>query len=364
MKQKTNSVIYSGVLLLLWLFSGSRVDAQHNVYFCGERIPVEKTFVAEKLMNVIRKQVPLVNMPALRKRANTYFPIAEMFLRKFGIPEDLKYLPIVESAFMATVRSSAGAHGFWQIMPGTAREYGLVMNDVIDEREDIYKASEVGCKLLRFHYDFYKKNYKIGSWVLAAAAYNNGVGNIDKAIRKQGTDYFSMQLNPETAVYVYKIIAIKELFEYPEIYMKNFGYNVFSTEAPKKVKAGGGDDDAAFRNIDVQVSQVENRSLEEKQKPPKYIPARIVGDYKKFKDGNLVKIVLDQDMTTPLGFSRKGYSFSVQGWLIDGRVYMDLGYGHYVTLYDNELKKGISLEELKGKRINVFLRNTGYSEEG
>lgn len=360
MKGRKNRLVRSA-LAVAFVAASLNLSAQHSVYFCGERIPVERSFVAEKLMNVIRKQVPLVNMPALRKRVMTYFPTVEKFLRLFGIPEDLKYLPIVESAFMASIRSSAGAHGFWQIMPETAKQYGMIMNSVTDEREDINKASEVGCKLLKFHYDFYKKRYNVGSWSLAAAAYNNGVGNIDKAIKRQGTDYFSMQLNPETAVYVYKIIAVKELFEYPEIYMKNFGYNVFATTAPKKVKDDGDDNDDAFKKIELEVS--ENKSLDRAPKPAKYVPAHIVGKYKKFKDGNLVKLELDQDMTTPLGYSRKGYSFSVPGWVIDGRVYMDLGYGHDVTLYDLDLQKGIPLDELKGSKVNVLLKNTGYSDD-
>lgn len=353
----------SFVCLLIALTPLTAMAQEHSVYFCGERIPVERSFVADKLMNIIRKQVPLVNLPALRKRAQLYFPIAEKYLRLFGIPEDLKYLPIVESGFMATVRSAAGAHGFWQIMPATARQYGMVMNEVIDEREDINKASEVGCKLLKFHYDFYKKRYGVASWTLSAAAYNNGIGNIDKAIRKQGTDYFSMQLNPETAAYVYKIIAVKELFEYPEIYMKSFGYNVFSATAPKKIKKGGDENDEAFRQIDLQVSSQENKSLEEKPKPPRYVVAHISGSHKKFKDGDLIKIVVDQDMTTNLGYSRKGYTFSVPGWIIDDRVFMDLGYGHSLTLFDTDLKKGIALEDLKKKNVNVMLKNTGYQEE-
>lgn len=349
------------VLLFFLLLMFNRATAQHSVFFCGERIPLEKSFVADKLMNVIRKQVPLVNMKSLRARTETYFPIVVKYLKLFNIPEDLKYLPIVESAFMASVRSHAGAHGFWQIMPATAAQYGMIMNDVVDEREDIFKASEVGCKLLRFHYDFYKKRYQVGSWVLAAAAYNNGIGNIDKAIKRQGTDYFSMNLNPETAAYVYKIIAVKELFEYPEIYIKNFGYNVFATDKPVKVKPGGDENDAAFSKIQLDVSETEAKSLEV-VKPAKYIPAKIIGSYKKFKDGNLVKIELEQDMTTPLGFSKKGYTFSVPGWIIDDRVFVDLGYGHELTLCDMGLQKGIALSELKGKKTGVMLRNTGYSD--
>ncbi|MBC7829314.1 MAG: lytic transglycosylase domain-containing protein [Chitinophagaceae bacterium] len=358
----TRSVKWLLILFIAFFTLSGNTDPQHNVYFCGDRIPVDREFVRDKLMNVIRRQVPVVNLPTLRKRADMYFPIVEKFLLKYGIPEDLKYLPIVESGFISNATSRVGAHGFWQIMPKTGVQYGLVMNDVTDERTDIYKASEVGCKLLRDNYNYIKKFHGVASWSLAAAAYNFGIGNITKTMKKQGSDYFAMQLNPETALYVYKIIAVKELFEYPELYMKNFGYNVFSTAAPKKMKEGGDDSDAAFAKINLEVSTQENKSLEKPARAPKYLVAHIEGKHKDFKDGNLIKIVLDEDLTTGLGFSRKGYSFSVQGWIINDRVYMDLGYGHEITLFDANLKKGIELNELKSKRVNILLKNTGYSD--
>src|SRR4030095_14130640 len=101
---------------------------QHEVFFCGERIPIEREFVADNLMNVIRKQVPLANLPSLRKRAELYFPTVEKYLRMYGIPLDLKYLPIVESGFVENARSRVGAYGFWPIMPGTAGDLGLVID--------------------------------------------------------------------------------------------------------------------------------------------------------------------------------------------------------------------------------------------
>jgi membrane-bound lytic murein transglycosylase D len=359
----TDSAKWILILFIAFFTLSGNADPQHNVYFCGDRVPVDREFVRERLMNVIRKQVPVVNLPALRKRADMYFPIVEKYLLKYGIPQDLKYLPIVESGFIGHATSRVGAHGFWQIMPKIGKAYGLIIDSSKDERTDIHKASEVGCKLLRDNYNYIKKNYDISSWSLAAAAYNNGIGIISKKMNQQGNDYFAMQLNPETAVYVYKIIAVKELFEYPELYMKNFGYNVFSTVPSKPVKAGGDDSDAAFKKIDLEVSKRENQSLEKPVKPPKYVVAHIEGKHKDFKDGNLVKIVLDEDLTTSLGFSRKGYSFSVQGWIINDRVFVDLGYGHEVTLYDANLKKGVPLTELKNKRVNLLLKNTGYADE-
>ena len=348
--------------IAVFTLSGT-ADPQHTVYFCGDRVPVDREFVKEKLMNVIRRQVPVVNLASLRKRADMYFPIVEKYLSKYNIPQDLKYLPIVESGFVSNATSRVGAHGFWQIMPKTGQQYGLVMNDVVDERTDIHKASEVGCRLLRDNYNYIKKVYDVSSWSLAAAAYNNGIGIISKKVKSQGSDYFAMQLNPETALYVYKIIAVKELFEYPELYMKNFGYNVFSTAPPKEINKGGDDRDAAFGKIELEVSKLETKPLDKPVKAPKYLVAHIERRQKEFKDGDLVKIVFDEDLTTSLGFSRKGHSIAVQGWIINDRVFVDLGYGHEVTLYDTDLKKGIPLDQLRKKRVNILLKNTGYSDE-
>jgi hypothetical protein len=100
-------------------------------------------------------------------------------------------------------------------MKPTAEEYGLRVNEYIDERNDIYKSTYVACRQLADYYNGIASQFKIYSWVLTAAAYNFGIGNMSKAIRRQGTDYFQMELNNETANYVYKIIAVKELWEYP-----------------------------------------------------------------------------------------------------------------------------------------------------
>src|SRR4051812_4797266 len=97
-------------LIGLWQHSAKA----HDVYFCGEVIPMDNDFVANKLMNVIRDQIPNVNLPSLRQRALTYFPFVDSYLRKCGIPEDFKYLPIIESGFMI-LSSRVGARGFWQL---------------------------------------------------------------------------------------------------------------------------------------------------------------------------------------------------------------------------------------------------------
>lgn len=258
----------------------------HDITFCGEKIPVSNNFVAEKLMDVIRKQIPGVNLPQLRKRVLVYFPIVEHYLRETNLPEDFKYLAIVESGFLNQT-SKAGAGGFWQFMPPVAREYGLTVTDEIDERNDIHKSTLAACKHLANYYLTIRKKYNISSWVLTAAAYNVGIGRIFKAVDKQGNDYFSMKLNPETAVYVYKIIAVKELFEYPELYMKNFGYNVFSSssKSSEKNQQEVKPDLSAFDTMTVKVNENDG------QHPESLPPINEVG--------NVVKSAITKIATKP-----------------------------------------------------------------
>ena len=134
-------------LLILAICSWSKPARAHDIYFCGEAIPMDNDFVATKLMDVIRHQIPNVNLPSLRQRALTYFPFVEGYLRKCGIPEDFKYLPIVESGFMI-LSSRVGARGFWQLMPPTAKQYGLKVEGGIDERDDINKSTYAACRVL------------------------------------------------------------------------------------------------------------------------------------------------------------------------------------------------------------------------
>ncbi len=318
----------------------------HDVIFCGERIPVDNNFVADKLMNVIRRQVPVVNLPKLRKQANIWFPVFEKYLSRHGLPMDLKYVPVVESGF-TNATSHAGAAGYWQLMPETARELGLTVNDVVDERLDIVKSTDAACKLLKGYYS------SLGVWALTLAGYNFGIGNISKAVKKQGKNYFSMPLNPETAIYVYKIIAVKELFEYPELYMKDFGYNVFNADAKPIQTGGGSDDDDDFKTMSVKVM---SKTAKEPGIKLAYYSAHLE-DTKKFKDGDLVRIVFDEDIYTSSGLSRKGYGFKATGWVIDGRVFLDLNMGHELSVLGMDNQKGIPLEELKNKKkTEVILR--------
>jgi hypothetical protein len=352
----------------------------HDIVFCGERIPVDDKFVADKLMNIIRRQIPNVNLPQLRQRTNQYFGIVESYLQATRLPEDFKYLAIVESGFQ-NVTSPVGAAGFWQLMPETARERGLIVNDLIDERNDIYKSTYAACKVLANYYLEIKRRFGVTSWVLTSAAYNFGIGNMSKAITKQGKDYFQMNLNPETAGYVYKIIAVKELFEYPELYMQKIGYNVFNAKAKVKKIDATDNDDAVFSTMTVKVNQrdgnhpekintkVDRNDLKTAQAKPKmedegtitFISAEIVGKYKKFDDGDLVSFKLQDNLQVANRFTAKGNIIQGRGWLIDDKIYIDLGYDRSIVIYDLNNQKGISFASLK-KKETVIMKIINFND--
>lgn len=347
----------------------------HDIIFCGERIPVNDKFVEDKLMNIIKKQINNVNVPELRQRVKQYMSIIEYYLEATGLPEDFKYLAIVESGFKNLV-SSAGAAGFWQLMPATARELGLVINGTTDERNDVNKSTYAACKVLATSYLFIRKKFGISSWVLTAASYNTGIGNIKNAITRMGTNYFQMELNAETAAYVYKIIAVKELFEYPEIYMKDFGFNIFNkTSAGKSKKANNipDTDKPETGGMTVKVnendgehplkmakrSKSSNVSAKENSSKVKFVSAEIIGKYKNFKDGGLISLKLTDDLLVGSRFSSKMTKIQGRGWIIDNRVMVDLGYEHSVILCDLSNEKGIPISSLKdSEKVILKVINT------
>jgi hypothetical protein len=189
------------------------VPVPEEVYFAGERIPLEnfdihESYDKELLINTYWQSQTVMFI----KKANRYFPIIEPILKEHGIPEDFKFLAVAESG-LSNVTSPAGAKGYWQILKGTGRELGLEINTQVDERLSIEKATVAACKYL-------KKSYKkYGSWAMAAASYNAGRRNISKQVQRQKTDYyFDLVLGEETGRYVYRIAALKTILENPEKY--------------------------------------------------------------------------------------------------------------------------------------------------
>ncbi|MCD8742534.1 lytic transglycosylase domain-containing protein [Mucilaginibacter roseus] len=186
--------------------------------FAEEVLPVNSKRVNRKInYSLWMHSYTKVQSNILHIKAEKLFPVIVPILEEYGIPEDFKYLPLVESGLREGT-SRKGARGSWQFMPGTARSYGLKVNKKKDERLNLRKSTIAACKYLN---DLYAE---FGSWTLAAAAYNNGSIKLEKAMHRQNEDnYFRMHLNRETGMYVYKLVAIKEVIENPGKY----GYKEF-----------------------------------------------------------------------------------------------------------------------------------------
>jgi hypothetical protein len=184
-----------------------------NLDFSGEAVPLDQPDIRERLdKELLVNTYWQSNMMLLLKRANKYFPTIEPILEEEGVPDDFKYLAVIESA-LENVRSPKGAKGFWQIMPGTAKEYGLEVNSNVDERYHIEKSTRVACAYLK------KAKQRFGSWTLAAASYNRGMYATDRLLSKQlSENYYDLLLNSETSRYVFRILAIKEIMSNPRAY--------------------------------------------------------------------------------------------------------------------------------------------------
>jgi len=181
--------------------------------FANEEAPLGLYYVREGLDRELMVNTYWHSSTLLMlKKSNRYFHIIIPILKKYNIPEDFKYLALIESG-LTNVKSPAGAAGFWQIIPGTAKNFGLEISEQVDERYHVEKATEAACKLLRGSYN------KFGSWTLAAAAYNVGEGRIAKELEKQkASSYYDLYLPDETMRYVFRIIALKLLYEHPTEY--------------------------------------------------------------------------------------------------------------------------------------------------
>ena len=187
----------------------------NNLNFCGENVPISSPDIRERfdrelLVNTYWQS----NMMLLIKRANKWFPIIEEILNEEGIPEDFKYLAVAESGLENT-RSPRGAKGFWQLMPYTAKEFGLEVNSNVDERYHIEKSTRVACKYLK------RAKKKFGNWTLTAASFNRGIYGIEKELLRQKVkSYYDLLLNSETKRYIFRILAIKLIMLNP----KNYGF--------------------------------------------------------------------------------------------------------------------------------------------
>lgn len=188
-----------------------------NLDFAGEPMPLKSPDILERMdKELLVNTYWQSNGLLMFKRAKKYFPIIEPILAKRGVPDDFKYLAVIESGLTNAV-SPAGARGIWQIMPATGRENGLEINDNVDERYHLEKSTEVACEYLL------KSKKELGSWTLAAAAYNAGNSGIAKYLKEQNvSNYYDLLLGEETGRYVFRIVALKEILTNPTKYGFNF----------------------------------------------------------------------------------------------------------------------------------------------
>lgn len=217
----------------------SKLINEYNVYalplpeeidFAGEPVPMSDPDVRERMdRELLVNTYWQSNGLLMFKRANKYFPIIEPILEKHGVPDDFKYLAVIESGLMNVV-SPAGARGIWQIMPATAREYGLEVNDNVDERYHLVKSTEAACRYLL------ASKERFGSWTLAAAAYNAGNAGINRRLEGQKVeDYYNLLLGEETGRYMFRILAMKEILSNPKKYGFNFREKDLYTMVPSFV---------------------------------------------------------------------------------------------------------------------------------
>lgn len=182
----------------------------NEMSFAGEPVPLFIPDVHERLDKELQINCYLhSNTIFLIKRANRWLPQMQKILEKYGIPEDFKYLPLIESNLMNVI-SPRDAVGYWQILKTSGKELGLEITNEVDERYDPLKATEAACKYL------IKAYKKFGSWTMVAASYNRGMGGVERALEYQAEDsYYDLYLNDETSRYVFRILAIKEIAEHP-----------------------------------------------------------------------------------------------------------------------------------------------------
>ncbi|MBW7954802.1 lytic transglycosylase domain-containing protein [Candidatus Gracilibacteria bacterium] len=215
-----NIIFISLIALFIIVFVNYKIDKVYNIGnsiifsyptkildFAGEKLPNFQTnyLIKERFdKEFLNTSYNLYQFLLYIKRLPLYMPFIEEQLEKNNIPNDFKYLPIAESALRNDVVSSAGASGIWQFMPDTAKEYGLIVNNEIDERYNFKKSTIAAMKYLNHIHDV------LGNWTLVAAGYNMGQNGIKNALIKQNVDnYYDLYLNEETSRYIFRILAIK-----------------------------------------------------------------------------------------------------------------------------------------------------------
>lgn len=203
------------------------LNMPETISLAGEEVPLQLVDIRERLdRELLVNTYWQSNTLLYIKRSKKWFPIIEPILKKNGVPEDFKYLALIESGLTQVV-SPAGAVGFWQIMEGTGKDLGLEINSEVDERYHVEKATEATCKYLKDAYE------QFNSWTLAAASYNMGRNGLNRQLNKQMVnDYYDLLLNEETGRYVFRILAAKTILSQPE----DFGFNYRQKDLWKNIE--------------------------------------------------------------------------------------------------------------------------------
>jgi len=240
MKQKLKKALQiTGIIAISSLFiyaastkisrNSQTVPYPSGMNFAGEVVPTDDNDVSERLD---REMVTNINYHSnttlVIKRANKVFPIIEPILKANGIPDDFKYLAVIESSLVNAV-SPAGARGVWQFMPTTAKEYGMEVSGDVDERYHLEKSTEAACKYLN---DAYKR---FGNWTLVAASYNGGMAGINRVLEaQQVSSYYDALFYEETGRYVFRILALKEIMKNSPKYGFDIPQNELYVNVPTK----------------------------------------------------------------------------------------------------------------------------------
>ncbi len=220
MKKNLTSII-AALFIAVQAF-GQSMSVPDKYTFAGQTVKFDRTDMYERMdREIIAFTYTHSTSTLMLKRSGIYFPIVEPILKEYGIPDDMKYIMVIESNLDPKARSSAGAAGLWQLMTSTAKEKGLEVNANVDERYNIEKATRAACRIFLESYD------KYGDWLTVAAAYNAGQNGISRRLasqkQKKATDLW---LTEETSRYIFRVMAAKMMFENPGA----FGFLVRETE--------------------------------------------------------------------------------------------------------------------------------------
>ena len=197
------------------------VALPESIDLAGEPVPLESEDARERLLKeLLTNTYWHSNTLQILKRSPRFVPELKRILKEEGVPEDFIYLAVIESGLTPVV-SPAGAAGFWQLMPGTAKDFGLIVTDEIDERFHLEKSTRAAANYLK------TAKARFGSWTLAAASYNMGMGGLKKQLeRQEEVNYYDLMLNDETKRYVFRILALKHIMQH----QRDYGFDLSEEE--------------------------------------------------------------------------------------------------------------------------------------